>query len=374
METKSKPIRVLMIFTIMNRGGAETMIMNYYRNIDRTKVQFDFVVHRPEKGAYDDEIRKLGGRIFVFPAVRPSNFSKYKKQIRAFLDKHPEYTIIHSHAQELAYYFYKIAYEKGVPYIITHSHNASMLWDIKAPLRILWRKIMFKYINVYFSCGQEAAKHYYGRKRAQQSILMHNAINVEDFKYNESSRCKIRKEWKISENEYVIGHVGRFSKQKNHPFILKVFDSFLKKHPNSRLMLVGEEDNKQTIRERAKELGIEKRVIFAGLRADIPEILSALDCILMPSLFEGVSVAMIEEQASGLPLITSDKVPNEVGLLPSTEFIPLEADINVWVSELEKYRNIPRNRSAIDVVRHAGYDIKTNAAKLQEYYLTLSKS
>lgn len=374
MNTKSEPIRILMIFTIMNRGGAETMIMNYYRNIDRTKIQFDFVVHRQEKGAYDDEIRKLGGRIFVFPAVRPSNFSKYKKQIRAFLDKHPEYTIIHSHAQELAYYFYKIAYEKGVPYIITHSHNASMLWDIKAPLRILWRKIMFKYTNVYFSCGEEAAKHYYGRKRAQQAILMQNAIDIERFEYNKSSRCKIRKELNISDDEYVIGHIGRFSKQKNHPFILKVFDSFLKKHSNSRLMLVGEEDTKQAIRERAKELGIEDRVTFAGLRADIPEMLSAMDCILMPSLFEGVSVAMIEEQASGLPLITSDKVPCEVGLLPSTEFISLKANINVWVSALEKYHNIPRNESAIDIVRNAGYDIKTNAAKLQEYYLNLSKS
>ena len=139
-------------------------------------------------------------------------------------------------------------------------------------------------------------------------------------------------------------------------------------------MLVGEEDTKQAIRERAKELGIEDRVTFAGLRTDIPEMLSAMDCILMPSLFEGVSVAMIEEQASGLPLITSDKVPCEVGLLPSTEFIPLKANINVWVSALEKYHNIPRNESAIDVVRNAGYDIKTNAAKLQEYYLNLSRS
>ncbi len=374
MDAKREPIRVLMIFTVMNRGGAETMIMNYYRNIDRTKIQFDFVVHRQEKGAYDDEIRRLGGRIYVFPAVRPSNFSKYKKQIREFLDIHSEYRIIHSHAQELAYYFYKIAHEKGIPFIITHSHNASMLWDIKAPLRIFWRKIMFKYINVYFSCGLEAAKHYYGKKRARQSILMHNAIDVVQFEYNENARRKIRKELNIPDDGYVIGNVGRFSKQKNHPFILKVFASFIKRHSDSWLMLVGEEDDKHTVRKRAEELGIERHVVFTGLRTDIPEILSALDCILMPSLFEGVSVAMIEEQASGLPLITSDKVPDEVAILPSTEFVPLKADTDVWVSALERYRNIPRNANAADAVRNAGYDIKTNATELQEYYLALSKS
>lgn len=367
----SNPIRVLMIFTIMNRGGAETMIMNYYRNIDRTKVQFDFVVHRPQKGEYDDEIKSLGGKIFIFPAVRPKNFCIYKKQIREFLDTHPEYRIIHSHAQELSYYFYKIAHEKGIPYIITHSHNASMLWDFKAPLRILWRKLMFKYINIYFTCGIKAGIHYYGKKRAQGAILMNNAIDVEKFKFNMESRKKIRKEFNICDNEFVIGHIGRFTPQKNHSFLLDVFKAFFTKNPNARLILVGEEDDKKMIREKVCKLGIANQVIFTGIRKDIPALLSAFDCILMPSLFEGVSVAMIEEQCSGLPLITSTNVPSEVKILPSTEFISLKAGIQTWVATLEKYVKASRIVNATDLISKAGYDIKVNAIKLQNFYLSL---
>lgn len=360
-----------MIFTIMNRGGAETMIMNYYHHIDRTKVQFDFVVHRSQKGEYDEEIKSLGGKIFIFPAVRPSNFRIYKKQIREFIDAHSEYRIIHSHAQELSYYFYQIAHEKGIPYIITHSHNASMLWDFKAPLRILWRKLMFKYINIYFTCGIEAGIHYYGENRARQAILMNNAIDVERFKFNMESRKKIRKELNIHDNEFVIGHIGRFTPQKNHSFLLEIFKIFSVRNPDTRLVLVGKEDDKKAVRKKADKLGITNRTIFTGIRKDIPDLLSAFDCILMPSLFEGLSVAMIEEQASGLPLITSSNVPTEVGLLPSTEFISLKANIQTWVTTLEKYLDTPRNPDATAIISKAGYDIKANATKLQNFYLSL---
>jgi len=356
----------------MDRGGAETIIMNYYRNIDRSKVQFDFVVHRSKKGAYDDEIRQLGGKIYVFPAVKPENFKIYKKQISEFLDAHPEYTIIHSHAQELSYYFYKIAHKKGVPHIITHSHNASMLWDLKAPLRLLWRKLMFKYINTYFTCGIEAGQHYFGKERAKQAILMHNAIDVNRFKFNSNSRKKIRQEFGINDDEFVIGHIGRFTPQKNHPFLLEVFKVFTERNSHARLILVGEEDSQKSVRKKAKELGLVNRIIFAGLRTDIPDILSAFDCILMPSLFEGVSVAMIEEQASGCPLITSTNVPKEVSLLPSTEFISLKAGITVWVEAMEKYLNAERTAAATDIITKAGYDIQSNALWLQDYYLSLT--
>lgn len=366
----NQPVRVLNLFTIMNRGGAETMIMNYYRNIDRTKVQFDFIVHRSQKGEYDDEIRNLGGQIFIFPAVRPNNFCAYKKQIREFLDTH-EYRIIHSHTQELSYYFYKIAHEKGVPYIITHSHNASMLWDFKAPLRLLWRKLMFKYINIYFTCGIEAAVHYYGKKRAQRAILMKNAIDVDRFKFNMESRIKIRKEFNICDGEFIIGHIGRFTPQKNHFFLLDVFKAFYERNKNTRLILVGEEDDKKVVREKARRLGIINRIIFTGIRKDIPDLLSAFDCVLMPSLFEGFSVAMLEEQSSGLPLITSSNVPSEIGLLPSTEFVSLKAGIETWVTTLEKYLKIPRDPNATNIISKAGYDIKANAVKLQNFYLSL---
>lgn len=366
-----EPIRVLMLFTIMDKGGAETMIMNYYRNIDRTKVQFDFAVHRSKIGAYDDEIRQLGGNIYVFPAVRPLHFEEYKKKISNFLYLHPEYRIIHSHCQELSYYFYKIAYKKGIPYIISHSHNASMLLDFKAPLRILWRKMMFKYINVYFTCGIEAGKHYYGEERAKEAILMHNAIDVEKFHFHKEWRVEKRKELEITNDTFIIGHIGRFTAQKNHSFILDIFKNYTEKYPQSVLILVGEEDREKSIRAKAEKIGIIDKIKFLGSREDIPQLLSSFDCILMPSLFEGVSVAMIEEQASGIPLITSTNVPTEVGLLDSTEFHSLKADKSEWVEAIAKYRNIPRNKNATEIVTKAGYDIKTNAKWLQEYYLSL---
>lgn len=365
------PKRVLMIFTVMNRGGAETMIMNYYRKIDRNKLQFDFVVHRSQKGAYDDEIRSLGGKIYVFPPVRPQNFGKYKKLIRHFLDEHPEYSIIHSHAQELSYYFYKIAYEKGIPHIITHSHNASMLWDFKAPLRLFWRKRMFQYINHYFTCGIEAGKHYFGSKRAKETLWMPNAIDISKFKFNVTARKKIRQEFGIKDHDFVIGHIGRFTPQKNHPFILNIFKAFAARNVQAKLMLVGEEDKKKVIRAKITKSGIADLVILAGTRTDIPDILSAFDCILMPSLFEGVSVAMIEAQASGCPLITSTNVPAEVGLIPSTEFISLHANINDWVQTIEKYLEQERNPNAPEIIAQAGYDISSCAQWLTNYYLSL---
>lgn len=366
-----EPIRVLMLFTIMDKGGAETMIMNYYRIINRAKVQFDFVVHRSKPGAYDEEIRQLGGKIYVFPPVHPLQFGKYKAQISQFLDEHPEYKIIHSHCQELSYYFYKIAHQKGIPYIITHSHNASMLLDFKAPLRIWWRKMMFRYINIYFTCGIEAGKHYYGVKRAKKAILMRNAIDVDRFRFNLEWRIEKRKEFRVNDDWFVIGHVGRFSLQKNHSLILKIFKAFTNKYPTSLLVLVGEEDSEHAIRTKAERLGIIDKVRFMGSRSDIPQLLSGFDCILMPSLFEGVSVAMIEEQASGVPLITSTNVPKEVGLLPSTEFHSLNADVNEWVDAIAKYRKIPRIANAGEIITKAGYDIRTNANWLQEYYLSL---
>lgn len=360
-----------MLFTIMDKGGAETMIMNYYRNIDRSKVQFDFAVHRTKTGAYDDEIKSLGGKIYYFPAVRPWTFGEYKRKISQFLDEHPEYRIIHSHCQELSYYFYKIAQKKGVPYIITHSHNASMLWDYAAPLRIYWRKRMFKYINIYFTCGKGAAIHYYGKELAKKATLMPNAIDVEKFRFNKDWRKDKRNELGIDDKTFVVAHIGRFTPQKNHPFLLKIFKTFTEKYPNSVLVLVGGEDKDGKFRTFAKNNGIKDKVKIIGSRSDISQLLSAFDCIVMPSLFEGVSVAMIEEQASGIPLITSTNVPKEVGLLKSTEFYSLKANVSDWVDAISKYMSTPRIDNAPDIVAEAGYDIKTNAKWLQDYYLSL---
>lgn len=209
------------------------------------------------------------------------------------------------------------------------------------------------------------------KKRAQGAILMNNAIDVEKFKFNIESRKKIRKEFNICDNEFVIGHIGRFTPQKNHLFLLDVFKAFFTKNPNAKLILVGEEDDKKMIREKVCKLGIANQVIFTGIRKDIPALLSAFDCILMPSLFEGVSVAMIEEQCSGLPLITSTNVPSEVKVLPSTEFISLKAGIQTWVATLEKYVKASRIVNATDLISKAGYDIKVNAIKLQNFYLSL---
>lgn len=369
-SNNNKPLRILMLFTIMNRGGAESMVMNYFRHIDRTKVVFDFMVHREERGAYDDEIEALGGHIFRMIPFHPFTFSRYKTLISAFFDEHPDYRIIHGHCSELGYFVYKEASRRGIPVIIAHAHNAHALYDAKWIFRTWFKYRMRKYITQPFTCGEESAKWLFGKTLAQKAILQRNAIDTSECQYNESIREKVRKEFSLSAETLLIGHVGRFNRQKNHDFLIDIFREVVNISEDSKLLLVGKGELEQTIREKVTALGLTEKVIFAGIRSDVPELLQAMDVFLFPSFMEGLSLSMMEAQSSGLSCIVSNTIPEEVAKTDLVRFLPLSNTAEEWANVVMSTERKDRSVYA-NMVMEAGYDIKENALWLQNLYESL---
>lgn len=368
-NTVQYPIRVLNLFTIMDRGGAETMVMNYYRHIDRKKVQFDFLVHREQRGAYDDEIEALGGRIYRMYPIYPQNFARYKHDIRAFFKAHPEYRIIHSHMSELGYFAFKEAAKQGVPVRICHAHNAPHGFDMKMIMRDYFKKRMMPYLTHLFMCGVESGRWLYGKKNESQFIMLNNAIDAAAYTYNPAKRAEMRRQLGLTD-ELVVGHVGRFNPQKNHPFLLAIFAALLKKEPNAVLLLVGGGNDMPKIQAKAQELGIAERVRFLGVRSDVADLMQAMDVFVFPSLYEGLPVTMVEAQASGLPCLISDKVPSECIITDGlTEVIPLSESPDTWAKKILVKRGTPRTDRRTEISAH-GFDITTEAVKLQEFYLS----
>ena len=363
-----QPIRVLNMFTIMDRGGAETMVMNYYRHIDRTKVQFDFLVHREQRGAYDDEIERMGGRIYRMCPVYPQNFFRYKRDLRTFFRAHPEYKIIHSHMSELGCFAFREAERQGVPVRICHAHNAPHGFDAKMIIRTYFKKRMMPYLTHLFMCGEESGKWLYGEKNKTRFIMLNNAIDAAVYSFDASKREEMRRQLDLTD-ELVVGHVGRFNPQKNHAFLLDIFTSLLKKEPDAVLLLVGGGADMPKTQAKAQELGIAEHVRFLGVRSDVADLMQTMDVFVFPSLYEGLPVTMVEAQASGLPCIISDKVPPECILTEGlVNIMPLSASPEAWAEKILAMRAIPRTDRHEEIAAH-GFDITTEAVKLQEFYI-----
>lgn len=370
-----EPIRVLNLFTIMDRGGAETMVMNYYRNIDRTKVQFDFMVHRIERGAYDDEIEALGGKIYRMPPINPWDSCKYRKIIRGFYSKHTEYKILHSHMSELGYYDFVEAHKFNVPVRICHAHNRPHGIDIKSPVRWYYKTMMMPHITHMFICGEEAGEWLYGKKNADKFIMMNNAIDSEKYQFNSKIRTEVRKSLQVNDNQLIIGHIGRFDPQKNHKFIIDIFNELRKERPDSILLLVGNDlsDCGKEVHKKVEKLGLEDNVMFLGVRSDIPNLLQAMDVFLFPSLFEGLSVASIEAQAAGLPTIISDCVPIECKKTELVKIVPLSEKVSTWSKTIIECSKMER-QNQIEELKRAKFDIKENAEWLTDFYIKLAEN
>lgn len=366
MEMNS-PIRILNLFTILNRGGAETMVMNYYRHIDRSKIQFDFLVHREEEGEYEAEIRSMGGRIYRMPPVRPWTANRYKKQMKQFLVDHPEYRVLHSHMSELGCYALEVAKELSIPVRIAHAHNRPHGIDIKTPIRWYYKKKMAPYLTDRFICGYEAGVWLFGKEMSSQFYMLNNAVDAKLFTYNETTRSEIRNELGLSD-DFVIGHVGRFNVQKNHSYIIEVFSEIVKMIPNAKLILVGDGELKNEIQKKVCMMQLENSVIFLGVRKDIPRLLQAFDIFLFPSLFEGLSVAIIEAQAAGLPCVISESVPIECKKTELVFAYNRTDGAKEWAEKIADMRSIPRSNTYGEICL-AGFDIEENAKKLQEFYL-----
>ena len=369
----SEPIRILNLFTIMNRGGAETMVMNYYRAIDKSKIQFDFMVHRQERGAYDDEIEAMGGRIFRMCPIYPQNLFKYQQMLRTFFDNHSEYKILHSHMSELGYFAFKEAIRYDVPVRICHAHNAPVfssetaIEKLKRIPRELLARQMRKLSTDYFTCSQIAGEWLFGKKNSEKLIFMRNAIDAQLFAYNATRALRVKADFGWTD-KFVIGHVGRFCPQKNHDFLIEIFHEFHSEHPESILALIGSGELQGKIQEKVRNLRLEKDVYFLGNRADMPDIYQAFDVFLFPSFYEGLPVSLIEAQASGLPCVISDIISNQTRLTPAYYPVSLKEKPEQWVTQLEKCMDCNERHITTEYIIQAGFDIYRNASWLTQYY------
>ena len=346
----------------MNRGGLETMLMNYYRNMDRSRVQFDFLTHRPYEGDYGEEIRQMGGKLYHLPTLNPFSVS-YHKALGCFFDEHPEYQVIHVHQDCLSGVILHVAKQHGVRVRIAHSHGANQIRDLRYPVKLVYRHFISRYATHLMACGEGAGNWMFCGAPFE---ILNNAIRAGDYSFCPERRKSQREKWQIRENELLVGHVGSFTIPKNHPFLFDVFYEIQKKVP-AKLMVVGDGSQRPVIEEKIRSLGLQDKIILTGLRTDVPDLMQAMDVFVFPSLYEGLPVTLVEAQASGLPCLISDKVPIECKMTEAVQQIPLEDSPRIWSEKAITAAVLPR-RDTYEEIKAAGYDIVENAKRLQTMY------
>ncbi|MCK2016879.1 glycosyltransferase [Peribacillus frigoritolerans] len=367
---KDKPVRVLHILTKLSFGGVQSVIMNYYRNLDRSKVQFDFVVQTEETGFFDEEVMNLGGSIFRVAPVH-INKKQFETDLFDILTIHPEFKIVHVHQNFLNITALKIAKKAGVPVRISHSHSnyptSSFITEIK---RKVFRKIISIYATDFFACSKASAKWLYGRRNtmSHKCKIIHNAIQTENFKMNYTIRSKIRNELGVDGNLVLI-HVGMITDAKNHEYLLGIFKQVQVYNKKSSLLIVGDGENKDNLMRISKEQGTSDSVFFLGKMENVNEYLMAADCFVFPSKFEGLGMALIEAQINGLHCWSSDVVPKEADIFGEVTFLSNDLPPDVWAKSIISCdpKRYTRN---YDSISNSGYEIKKETDKLMEFYLT----
>jgi len=362
----SEPIRVLHALQRMEAAGVQTLLMNLYRKIDREKVQFDFLVHYTQPQFFDDEIERLGGRIYRLSVREDYNFLKYYKELNIFFENHQEYKIVHGHMHTLGGIYLHIAKKHGVSVRIAHSHTNGTQKDAKMLIKMVMNHLYAKDANVLFACSEAAGRYMFGDKKFE---VINNAIITDDFTFSEEKRNVKREELGIK-NNFVVGSVGRFEIQKNQKFTVNVFEKLKSDRADAILLLIGSGSMVDDIKKIVEEKGLKDSVLFLGNRRDIAELYQAMDVFLMPSLFEGLGIVGVEAQAAGTPVVCTDTLPKEISVSPLITRVSLNAPIEEWVNEIQKTVDNPeKHQNMKKCIIDANYDMDTMAEKLQNFYL-----
>ncbi|PGZ75807.1 glycosyltransferase family 1 protein [Bacillus sp. AFS029637] len=366
------PLRVLHVVVNMNRGGAETLIMNLYRNIDRSKVQFDFLTCK--EGVFDEEVETLGGKVHRIPYVTDVGHRGYIKALDTFFNSHPQYKIVHSHMDKMSGFVLRSAKKARVPVRIAHSHNTSSEGGTGAKIYKWYAgKSIDTCATHLLACSNAAARWLFSGK-ADVAKILKNGIDCDRFLFCPEMRKQVREELQLEQDALVIGHVGRFAHQKNHTYLIELFAQLTQFRPNSILLLAGEGPLRMEIENQVRELNMEKHIRFLGVRADIERILQAFDAFVFPSIHEGLPLTLIEAQGVGLPCIISDAITKEVDMgMNLVEHVPL-TDKKAWIEKMKNIEisNFSRKVPA-QVLLEKGYDIKHTAELTQDYYAVLSR-
>lgn len=353
--------RVLHVVPNMNVGGLETFIMNVYRNIDRDKIQFDFLEHYIEPSVYDEEIEKLGGKIYHFSLRNDNNIFKYIIELNKFFKEHKEYKIVHCHMESIGTILFLVAKLNGVKIRIGHAHTTSTNNNLKGFVKKIISK-PFKYTTTTnFACSFDAGEYLFKNKKYE---VIPNAIDIDKFKFDENSRTYLRKELGL-EGYQVIGHAGRMDKGKNQLFLIDIFNEYLKINSKSKLVLVGDGELRDEIIDRIKELNIEDKVLLLGVRKDVNKLYSAFDLFVFPSLFEGLGIVLIEAQVNGLTCLVSDNIPKITKISNKIKYLSLE-DKSSWINEIKNSRKGSHQVKYNKLIDN--YDIKILVKKLEKIY------
>lgn len=366
--------RVLQVLPRLRRGGSQMMVMNLYRSINREKVQFDFVIFTQDHDAFYDEITSMGGKVYSLPRFNGKNYFSYKKAWKVFFKNHPEYKIIHSHYRSCASIYFKIAKKFGLKTII-HSHSTSNGKGISAFLKNMLQRPLRKQADYLFACSDLAGEWLFGKKATAlpNYKFVPNGIDINRFLFDKTARAKTRKDFGISEDCFVIGHIGRFSKMKNHVFLFNIFEEYHKKNKNSKLLLVGIGECEQEIREMAQKHELIEDVVFAGLQERTETFYDAMDVFVFPSIWEGFPVSVLEAQTSGLICLISDTITKDVKITKRINYFSLD-ELDDWVTFLNSLTaNEYLNRAVgeLEMKKLMPFDSKNVAKELECFYLSI---
>lgn len=368
-----EPIRVLQVLGTLNLGGAESRIMDLYRNMDREKIQFDFLIHTNEKQHFQEEVEALGGRIYRLPRFKVYNYVSYCRAVNKFFREHPEIKAVHGHMTSTAGIYLGIAKKYGVPMTIAHARSAGVDPGMKGKVTLFLRRNLKKQADYCFTCSALAGEAVFGKEAMEEGRVrtIPNAIEAAKYTFRQENRDRIRKELKI-ENKFVIGHVGRFDFMKNHKFLLEVFEEVVKEHKDSVLMLLGDGSLKQEIQELVKQKKLQDKVLFMGNRKNVNDYFQAMDYFVFPSLFEGLPGTVVEAQAAGLKCLIADTITKEVVFSDMVKRLSLEKTAKEWADYVLRTKEYARENT-LQMIENAGFDVKQQVKTMTEFYKTSEK-
>ncbi len=368
MNNNKEPIHIGMIMGKMLGGGVEAVIMNYYRHIDRSKIQFDFICDEDSTDIPKEEIEKLGGRVILCPPYQ--KLPRYLKELKRIF-KENNYKIVHSNINTLSVFPLYAAKKAGVSIRIAHSHSTTNKKEKKKNLlKQVLRPLSKRYATDYFCCSELSGRWLFGDKEYDNGnvFLLNNAIDLNKFKYDEKVRKAKRKELKIDDKTIVIGHLGRFVEQKNHRFLIDIFNEIHKKNKNTILLLAGQGPLMDEMKQKVNDLNLKDSVRFLGQRSDAAELYQAFDMFLLPSLYEGLPVVGVEAQASGNLCYLSDDMTKETKVLDSTKFMSLSQSAEEWADNIIRDLETYKKHDTKEEVSNYGFNIEKEAKKLVKKY------
>lgn len=365
-----EPIRVLHNIASLHFGGAQAFLMNVYNNIDREKVQFDFVVTPEEKKDLYEQVEQMGGRIFVCPKYTGKNHFAYCRWWNDFFAEHPEYHVIHGHVRSTASIYLKIAQKYGLV-TIAHSHSTSNGRGVSAIVKNIMQLPIRHTADYLFACSDKAGKWLYGEKATKQPNyrMIPNGVDLRRFAFHEEKRRQMRNQLKITEDTFVVGHIGRITVPKNHQFLVELFAAYHKENPQSRLLLVGDGELFEAVQQQCTQLGIREAVIMVGSKTNTEDYYQAMDLFVFPSLWEGLPVSVVEAQANGLICLLSDVITCDVDLTDQVKYLSLN-EKSRWLNEIARACPKPRTAASPENMKKLQpFDASVVAKQLQNFYL-----